>query len=74
MVGTTWDQAFPGATAPVWLWHVLPGFLGEGVRVTIFRATEETFLESFRRFGFPTNHTCRLERHAGIDGITDWTV
>lgn len=70
-----WNREFPQCITPVWLWHILPGFVGE-TAVTVFRATEATYLESYRRFGFPTNHPCRLENHAGMEGGGggDWTI
>ncbi len=74
MVGTSWDQTVPSATSPKWLWHVLPGFLGQEAPVTVFRATEATFLESYCRFGFPTDHPSRLENHADVGGGTDWNI
>lgn len=73
---TAWTEPpFLTADAAL-LWHAVPAFLavGGGGPVTLFRPTDPAFADSFRLFGVPAGHACRLE--AGLSDFKgpDWLI
>ena len=71
----TYDQTSQFFQDQDWLWYILPGFVGLQTTVTIARVTHPDFHTSYRLFGIPTDHPCRLENHKGLKAsATEWHI